>query len=171
MASAASVTDQQVRRFRAQQRRLLRLMLTISRFHQKATGMGSLELHVLQMLWEREREAGEHPIARDLAAELKVDKAALSRAVAALVKKELVETETGAEDSRRQHLMLTAKGKDMASEMDEAAQAGNRHLLEQLPAGDRAGMQGALDAYVGLIAAAMEENEKEMGKDKSRNSR
>jgi DNA-binding MarR family transcriptional regulator len=162
----AGISDQQVRHFRAQQRRLLRLMLAISRFHQRATGMGSLELHILQMLAERLRTGGDDPIARDLAAELKVDKAALSRAVAALAKKGLVEAETAAQDGRQQHLRLTESGKESARELDETAQAGNRMILERLPAGDREGLMRALDAYIELVSRAMEENEREIGQRK-----
>lgn len=160
MAAGSRVGDSEVRQFRAHQRRLLRLMLAISRFHQKVMGMGSLELHIMQMLWEREREGVERPIARELAEILRVDKAALSRAVATLMKRELVDSEAREGDNRQLLLGLTKEGAEMAQEWDAAAQEANRKLLEGVSAPDREKVVDGIARFVDVIEAALEANAK-----------
>jgi len=157
-ASGAIIPEGRVREFRAQQRRLLRAMLAIGRIHHKVAGMGSLELHILQLLNDQERQGEPSPISRDLAGELRVDKAALSRAVSTLVKRGFVKTEADARDGRRQVLLMTAKGLEMAREMDQRAQEANASMMEQVPPDLRPVMIEGLELYLGLIEKVLETN-------------
>jgi DNA-binding MarR family transcriptional regulator len=160
------VTSAQARRFRDQQRRLLRAMQAVSRGHQKRIGFGSLELHILNLIYERELRGEAMPIARDLAAALRVDKAALSRAVSTLVGAEMLAMEADREDGRRQSLMLTEKGRQMTQDLDDRAQRSNVELLAEVKEEERQAMAEGLDVYLRLIEMALDVNAAEEAEEK-----
>jgi DNA-binding MarR family transcriptional regulator len=162
------ITSAEARRFRDQQRRLLRAMQAVSRSHQKRIGFGSLELHILNLIYERELRGEAMPIARDLAAVLRVDKAALSRAVATLVAAGMLVMEVHSEDGRRQSLLLTEKGRKQTRELDERAQSSNIQLLGELSDEDRRAMDQGLDAYLRLIEMALDVNAAEEAEEKKK---
>ncbi len=165
-----SITSAEARRFRDQQRRLLRAMQAVSRGHQKRIGFGSLELHILNLIYERELRGEAKPIARDLAAALRVDKAALSRAVATLVGEGMVAMEMDSADGRRQSLLLTEKGRKQTRELDERAQSSSVELLGKLGEEERRVMEQGLGAYLRLIEMALDVNAAEE-KDEKRKGR
>jgi DNA-binding MarR family transcriptional regulator len=162
------ITDVEARLFRDQQRRLLRAMQAVSRSHQKRIGFGSLELHILNLIYERELKGEAMPIARDLAAALRVDKAALSRAVSTLVAEGMILMEAHSEDGRRQLLLLSEKGRQMTQDLDERAQKSNVELLGEVGEADRRAMVLGLEVYLRLIEMALDVNAAEDAEEKKK---
>jgi DNA-binding MarR family transcriptional regulator/GNAT superfamily N-acetyltransferase len=97
------------------------------------------------------------PSATELAADLGLDPGYLSRLLAGLGRRGLVERERSGADARRRTLRLTRRGRTAFAGLDIRAQGEVRAMLDRLSPGDRdallAGM-GAIEAALGLGAGA-----------------
>lgn len=81
---------------------------------------------------------------RDLHLRADLEKSKASRAAARLEDAGLVAKKEGAEDRRLVSLSLTAKGKDLMSELIPLAEGYERDLLADLPAAERAALDRAI---------------------------
>lgn len=82
--------------------------------------------------------------ARDVVARTPMDKMAVSRAVASLVKKNLVMRETGARDRRVQYLRLSPEGRAVFARVARRARAFERRLVERFRPDELAAFERAL---------------------------
>jgi DNA-binding MarR family transcriptional regulator len=89
--------------------------------------------------------------AKEIAEATEMDKVAVSRAVARLVKARRVRATADREDARRQLLMLTAQGDDVHARIAPIALASEQRLLSALDARERADLDVLLNR---LLAAA-----------------
>ena len=77
------------------------------------------------------------PTATELSESLGMDPGYLSRMLRDFGRRGLVKRQTAADDARRSHLSLTAKGRKTFAELDRRSSREVRAMLEQLPAGKR----------------------------------
>jgi len=77
-----------------------------------------------------------------------MDKVAVSRAVAALVEKGLLEKRTSETDRRSALLHLSAKGSDIATEIQAVAKAHNDDVLQALSKAEQKTLHGLLDKLI-----------------------
>jgi DNA-binding MarR family transcriptional regulator len=89
--------------------------------------------------------------AKEIAEATEMDKVAVSRAVARLVKARRVRATADREDARRQLLTLTAQGEDVHARIAPIALASEQRLLSALDARERADLDVLLNR---LLAAA-----------------
>jgi DNA-binding MarR family transcriptional regulator len=89
--------------------------------------------------------------AKDIAEATEMDKVAVSRAVARLVKARRVSAEADRDDARRQLLSLTAAGESVHARIAPIALASEQQLLAALDARERAQLDALLDR---LLSAA-----------------
>lgn len=91
--------------------------------------------------------------AKDIAEATEMDKVAVSRAVARLVKARRVSAEADRDDARRQLLSLTAAGESVHARIAPIALASEQRLLAALDARERAQLDALLDR---LLTASRE---------------
>ncbi len=89
--------------------------------------------------------------AADLARDLQLDPAYLSRALAKLADGGLIEKRASATDGRALDLRLTKQGRSAFAALDRAANAHARALLEPLPAPDQARVVKAMTAVMAAL--------------------
>jgi DNA-binding MarR family transcriptional regulator len=89
--------------------------------------------------------------AKEIAEATEMDKVAVSRAVAKLMKARRVRALADAEDARRQRLHLTAQGEDVHARIAPIALASEQKLLSALDARERAQLDDLIDR---LLSAA-----------------
>ena len=89
--------------------------------------------------------------AKEIAEATEMDKVAVSRAVAKLIKARRVRANADKDDARRQPLSLTALGEDVHARIAPIALASEQRLLNALDARERAQLDDLLDRL--LIAA------------------
>ncbi|NHK27545.1 winged helix-turn-helix transcriptional regulator [Parvularcula flava] len=77
-----------------------------------------------------------------------MDKVAVSRAVASLVEKGLLEKRTSETDRRSALLHLSEKGSDIANEIQAVAKSHNDDVLQALNKTELAALQGLLDKLI-----------------------
>ena len=94
--------------------------------------------------------------ARDVASRAAMDKVAVSRAVAALVEKDLLRRDTAPQDKRESRLHLTAAGRRIHDQIVPLALEHERRVLERLTPEERHWMARILDALQDAHAARME---------------
>ncbi|WP_409237391.1 GNAT family N-acetyltransferase [Streptomyces sp. PA5.6] len=82
--------------------------------------------------------------AADLRAELSLDAGYLSRLLAKFERDGLVERAPSADDSRRQRITLTARGRDAAELLDERSREAVGSLLADVPPADRSRLAAAM---------------------------
>jgi len=83
--------------------------------------------------------------AKEIAEATDMDKVAISRAVARLIKKRRVSATTDANDARRQILTLTAAGAAVHAQIAPVALECERRLIATLDARDKATLDGLID--------------------------
>ena len=93
-------------------------------------------------------------LASDLVADLGLDAGYLSRILGRFQKRGLVKRERSAEDARKMHLRLTAKGRKLFDALDERACAEVSDLLAPLPTGERQRLQSHLKDVQSLLKGA-----------------
>ncbi|MEO8215742.1 MAG: MarR family winged helix-turn-helix transcriptional regulator [Acidobacteriota bacterium] len=86
-----------------------------------------------------------------LAAHLRLDKSTTSRTVTSLVRKRLVHRAKHPQDGRAIHLVLTAKGTDVADAVLAANEQSYAEMLQRLPARECAQLIDALTKIVTLV--------------------
>jgi DNA-binding MarR family transcriptional regulator len=87
-----------------------------------------------------------------VAARTAMDKVAVSRAVAKLLERGLVERDTHGDDRRRSVLALSRDGQRIYDEIAPLALDLERRLLSRLDAGERAALDALLDKLAGGVA-------------------
>ncbi|MEL6662904.1 MAG: MarR family winged helix-turn-helix transcriptional regulator [Pseudomonadota bacterium] len=101
--------------------------------------------------WRVMAVLGEAPglTARDVAGRTAMDKVAVSRAVAALEARGLLQREVHPEDGRAAHLTLTAQGKKIYTEIVPLALAHEEALLAHLTPSELSSLERLLDKLAG----------------------
>src|SRR5438270_12683664 len=115
---------------------------TSSRFaegYSKKFGLSIPEWRVLATVGERAMLR-----AKDIEAERHLHKTLVSRAIAKLRARDLVEIKNNAEDRRESFLLLTAKGRRLYDEIVALAQVYSGEILASLSASERAGLAKGL---------------------------
>ena len=129
---------------------LSKAMMRAAQLHARSRfGLSQMEWQIVMLL------AVFQPVAiRRLADIAMADAAQISRAVAALARKQLVERGTSARDGRQAALSLTQQGTDIALLLRQLSWQRNARLLEGFSPQQTAGLFDMLDV---LIARAMRE--------------
>lgn len=148
MKSTTAITDNDLRRFRAALRALVRKLARQLRDETQCCGVGYLMCHVLLEL-----EDGPGRSLKELEEALGTDKAALSRAVDFLVKDGLVSRKENAADRRALVLALTAAGRKRVAEINAYSDGKYRDLFRLIPARE----QATVICAVGHLARAFDE--------------
>lgn len=104
--------------------------------------------HALMLLASRERLSQQ-----ELGAELCIDKSNVARLCAKMVEAEHVTQRASQEDGRVRLIALTARGKRVAQEVEEASRARFGLLLSALPSSSRAKVITALEQLVEAMEA------------------
>ena len=86
--------------------------------------------------------------AKDIEAERHLHKTVVSRAIAKLRARGLVELKNNAEDRRESFLLLTAKGRRLYSEIVPLARVYSDEIVATLSAAERAGLEHGLDRMI-----------------------
>ena len=108
----------------------------------------------IRILWElAHRDA---PTASELSDDLGLDRGQLSRLLAKLVREGLVTRTPNADDKRRVHLELTAKGKETFAELNTRADRNVEEVLATLPPRTRNALVQAATALSGAPEPAAE---------------
>ena len=110
-----------------------------SELYSKKFGLSIPEWRVLATVGERAMLR-----AKDIEAERHLHKTVVSRAIAKLRARGLVELRSNAEDRRESFLMLTAKGRKLYSEIIPLARVYSDEILAPLSAAERAGLERAI---------------------------
>jgi DNA-binding MarR family transcriptional regulator len=114
--------------------------------------LGLSHAHALLVLLERSRLDGAAPLQQDLGGWLGIDKSSIARLCARMEKAgHLVQT-PHAEDGRARCLQLTARGRRLAMEVEQASKDRFACLLALVPAAQREALVGALRALNGALA-------------------
>ena len=121
-----------------------RVSNAISSEYQRRFGLAITEWRVMAVL-------GRYPglSAREVTERTAMDKVAVSRAVARLLERELVQRETHGDDRRRSVLTLTDAGHSVYAEVAPMVLACERNLLSPLSEDERA----TLDRLIGKLSA------------------
>jgi len=82
-----------------------------------------------------------------------MDKVMVSRAVASLLEKELIERERDADDKRKSRLRLSTRGREVYAEIAPLALKFERDLLNTLSPEDRAALDRILEGLRGFAVA------------------
>lgn len=141
--SASTATEDHVERIRR-----------FNRFYTQRIGVlgqfdGEVPLSQARLLFEIERM--ETPSAADLASALRLDPGYVSRQLAKLVDRELVEKERSSHDGRRRHLRLTSDGVEIHRQLSQRASADIAAMVDGLDAGARRRLLGAMAEIESLL--------------------
>ncbi len=113
-------------------RRIVQALRLSSRDAEKETGMSGAQLFVLQTL--AAAEAGKAASIGELAARTRTDQSSVSVVVTRLEERGLALRRPAAADARRVEVILTSKGRKIATTAEPPAQARMVETLERLPA-------------------------------------
>jgi DNA-binding MarR family transcriptional regulator len=91
--------------------------------------------------------------AKDIEAERHLHKTVVSRAIAKLRARGLVELKNNSEDRRESFLLLTAKGRKLYGEIVPLARTYSDEILASLSATQRAGLESSLERMMQRIDA------------------
>lgn len=97
------------------------------------------------------------PTATELSEDLRMDAGYLSRILRDFARQGLVKRETSAEDGRRSHLSLSAKGRKVFAQLDRKSSDDVRALVARLPASSRRSVVDAMrtiETSLGATSAA-----------------
>lgn len=124
-----------------------RISQAIATRYARRFGIGVTEWRVIAVL-------GRYPglSAGEVAARTAMDKVAVSRAVARLLERGLVERDTHGNDRRRSVLALSRDGRGIYDGIAPLALDLERRLLSRLEPGERAALDALLDKLAGGIA-------------------
>lgn len=129
--------EAEVRSFRRSLRGVTRFLATLTRMLQDSLKIPTTEIHLLIHLHEWSLLRADHPSAADLCEELRLDKGAMSRALAGLEKRGYLSRAVSPEDHRRQFIKLTRAGRELARLLDHEAQQWDGDSLVRMPAKER----------------------------------
>jgi DNA-binding MarR family transcriptional regulator len=116
--------------------------------YSKKFGLSIPEWRVLATVGERDMLR-----AKDIEAERHLHKTVVSRAIAKLRARGLVELKNNSEDRRESFLLLTAKGRKLYSEIVPLARTYSDEILASLSATQRAGLESSLERMMQRIDA------------------
>lgn len=124
-----------------------RISQAIASRYAERFGLGVTEWRVVAVL-------GRYPdlSAGEVAARTAMDKVAVSRTVARLLERELVERDTHGDDRRRSVLALSRSGQRIYDQITPLALDLERRLLSCLDRGERAALDALLDKLAGGVA-------------------
>ena len=129
-----------------------RISQAIATRYAQRFGIGVTEWRVIAVL-------GRYPdlSAGEVAARTAMDKVAVSRAVARLLERGLVERDTHGDDRRRSVLALSRAGRRIYDEIAPLALELERRLLSRLDRDERAALDALLDKLAGGVAHLADE--------------
>ena len=111
-------------------------------------GLSIPEWRVLATVGERDMLR-----AKDIEAERHLHKTVVSRAIAKLRARGLLDLKSNAEDRRESFLLLTAKGRKLYKEIIPLARVYSDEILASLSASERAGLQRGLEGMMKRVEA------------------
>jgi DNA-binding MarR family transcriptional regulator len=116
--------------------------------YSKKCGLSIPEWRVLATAGERDMLR-----AKDIEAERHLHKTVVSRAVAKLRARGLIELKSNVEDRRESFLLLTAKGRRLYSKIVPLARVYSNEIVATLSAAERAGLEHGLDRMIECVDA------------------
>jgi DNA-binding MarR family transcriptional regulator len=111
-------------------------------------GLSIPEWRVLATIGERDLLR-----AKDIEAERHLHKTVVSRAIAKLRARRLIDLKNNAEDRRESFLMLTTKGRKLYAEIIPLARTYSQEILASLSAEERAGLERGLERMLERVDA------------------
>ena len=105
--------------------------------------------------WRVLATAGERDMlrAKDIEAERHLHKTVVSRAIAKLRARGLLDLKSNADDRRESFLLLTAKGRELYCEMIPLARTYSDEIIASLTASERAGLERGLEGMMKRVDA------------------
>lgn len=113
--------------------------------------------HALMLLLDREA-SGQTTTQSELADTLGLDKSSITRLCSRLVADERVTQQSGPDDARSRLVALTARGRKMASNIQQASLARFDQVLQAIPHAKRRGVFGSLELLTQAVASLGEES-------------
>jgi DNA-binding MarR family transcriptional regulator/ribosomal protein S18 acetylase RimI-like enzyme len=103
----------------------------------------------MRVLYEIAR--GDAPTASDIASELDLDAAYLSRVLRSFEKRGLITRKTSDRDARRSHLTMTSRGRKMFAPLEQRSQQQAEAILAKLPPADQTRLITAMETIETLL--------------------